>query len=158
MIREIRSGNLLEAEAEVLVNPVNTDGIMGAGLAAAFKATYPEMFREYATVCRRGMLDVGSLHFWLTGLAVPRLVANFPTKKSWRDTSRTAWIDAGLRELVVQLEARNVSSVAIPALGCGLGGLSWPEVRKRVYRAMRLVPYIDVQLYGPQPKRVRTKR
>ena len=37
-------GNLFEADAEALVNPVNTQGAMGKGLALAFKKMFPENF------------------------------------------------------------------------------------------------------------------
>ena len=51
---EIKEGNLLEANAEALVNTVNCVGIMGKGIALQFRQAYPENFRQYEKACRAG--------------------------------------------------------------------------------------------------------
>lgn len=146
MIHEA-SGDLLIAPVDVLVNPVNCVGVMGAGLALQFKEVYPEMFRSYQIACREGALTPGRVHVWATGEYQPAYVMNFPTKNHWREKSDLYWIGKGLQDLDRQLHTLPVQSVAIPALGCGLGGLDYEDVRDLLYRI--LDPTLDVWLFAP---------
>jgi O-acetyl-ADP-ribose deacetylase (regulator of RNase III) len=150
MIVEVTTGDLFTSAAEALINPVNTEGAMGAGLALTFRSRYPAMYQEYLEVCKRHMLEVGTLHWWPTGATEPRFVVNFPTKKLWKEPSRLEWIDAGLQTLRTQVEARNVESVAIPALGCGLGGLKWDAVRRKIRERLRPLAGVDIFIYPPR--------
>jgi O-acetyl-ADP-ribose deacetylase (regulator of RNase III) len=150
VIIEVTTGDLFTSAAEALINPVNTEGAMGAGLALQFRAAYPAMFQEYLEVCSRRMLEVGTLHWWHTGNTEPRFIVNFPTKKLWREPSRLEWIDAGLQTLRAQVEARSVESVALPALGCGLGGLPWDKVRAKIHLRLRSLVGVDVYVYPPR--------
>lgn len=149
VIIQVRTGDLFTSAAEVLVNPVNTEGTMGAGLALKFRERYPAMHQEYIEVCKRRMLEVGMLHWWPTGSANPRFIVNFPTKKLWKEPSQLQWIDAGLQTLCAQMEARSIESLAIPALGCGLGGLPWKKVRAKMYERLRPLVGVEVYLYPP---------
>jgi O-acetyl-ADP-ribose deacetylase (regulator of RNase III) len=158
VIDEIKSGDLFKAQTEALVNPVNTEGVMGAGLAREFRRRYPVMYQEYAQICKRRMLYIGAVHFWPTGENQPRFIVNLPTKRTWREASQPEWIDAGLVELRTQLEIRDIWSVAIPALGCGLGGLQWDRVRSLVYRTFGATNLIRVCLYPPRPPAPPRKR
>lgn len=151
MIIEVGAGDLFTSAAEALINPVNTEGTMGAGLALKFRERYPAMCQEYIEVCKRRMLEVGTLHWWHTGETNPKFVVNFPTKRLWREPSRLEWIDAGLETLCAQVKARNVESLALPALGCGLGGLPWDKVRAKIYKRLRSLVGIEVYLYPPRP-------
>ena len=147
MIKEVTS-NLLIAPADVLVNPVNCVGVMGAGLALQFKEVYPDMFRSYQRACREGDLVPGRMHVWQTGEFRPAYVINFPTKKHWRDKSELIWIEQGLLSLTKVLASLPVQSVAIPALGCGLGGLDYEDVRACVYRIFSDSP-VEIWLFTP---------
>ena len=79
----------------------------------------------------------------------PRWIVNFPTKGHWRDGSRLTDIEAGLTDLVTKGRALRIRSIAIPPLGCGLGGLDWNEVRPRIEAAFANLPDVRVQLYAP---------
>jgi len=131
------SGNpdLLQTSATALVNPVNTVGVMGAGLAKAFAEAMPEACAPYFEAHRANKLAIGKI------LAVPvsrlgnpglKWVIHFPTKAHWRRPSELAFIEQGLADLRRFLIARKVNSVALPALGCGLGGLPFNQVRGAV--------------------------
>ena len=148
---ELTQGNLLSAPAEALVNTVNTVGIMGRGIALQFKQAYPAMFREYARACKAGEVKLGRMHVVdLGGLTGgPRWIINFPTKGHWRDQSRMADIEAGLQELVATIRKLHISSIAIPPLGCGNGGLNWNEVRPRIEAALANVPEVKALVYAP---------
>lgn len=146
---ELASGNLLEAPAEALVNSVNTVGVMGKGIALQFKRAYPEMFKAYAAACKAGELEVGSMHVFETGLIHPRFIINFPTKKHWRQPSRAEYIRSGLAALRREVEERSVTSIAIPPIGCGAGGLSWSVVRPMIEKAFADMDDVRVFLFAP---------
>jgi len=148
---ELKSGNILEAKAEALVNTVNCVGVMGRGIALQFRNAFPDNYRAYKTACDRKEMKPGKvLVFDLNRFENPRLVINFPTKRHWKGKSRIEDIQAGLSDLVRVLCEYNVKSVAIPPLGCGLGGLNWLEVRPVVEQALASLPDVRAFLYEPE--------
>lgn len=147
---EFAHGDLLRSAVEALVNTVNCVGVMGAGVALQFKRAYPSNFRTYVAACRRGDVQPGRMLVVETGLLMPRLIVNFPTKRHWREGSRLADIDAGLDALVGEVRLRRISSIALPPLGCGLGGLDWRIVRPRIERAFEAVAH-DVRVLVLEP-------
>lgn len=118
--------SLLESKAQTVVNTVNCVGVMGKGIAAEFKARYPDMFAAYKRICDAGALEPGKLWLWQ---GPERWVLNFPTKNHWRNPSRLEWIEAGLEKFVAEHERRGITEISFPRLGCGNGGLDWDEVR-----------------------------
>jgi O-acetyl-ADP-ribose deacetylase (regulator of RNase III) len=150
MIRSVH-GDLLAADADALVNTVNTVGVMGKGLALRFKRTFPDNYASYRTACQRGEVALGTVfvHHSTTLTATPRLIINFPTKGHWRQPSRLADIRAGLVSLLGVVARERVRSIAVPPLGCGNGGLDWRQVRPLIVTALVAVPDLDVQLYEP---------
>ncbi len=145
------SGNLLDDSAQVLVNPVNCVGVMGKGLALAFRQRFPMILLPYQAHCYVRKLRPGTIQF--VPLPDGRLVANFPTKDHWRDPSQLGWIREGLSALVEELTARGISTVAVPPLGCGNGGLRWREVRALIVVGFAAAPWIEVRLYEPTVRR-----
>lgn len=137
------SGNIFDSPAQTLVNPVNTVGVMGKGLALEFKKRYPRMFEEYKKQCRDGWLYVGSFMLWR---AKDHFVLNFPTKKHWKDPSSLIYVEAGLLSLANEYENYGISSIAFPKLGCGNGGLDWEVVKPVMERYLQELP-IDVYIY-----------
>ena len=153
MIRSV-TGDILEASAEALVNTVNCVGVMGRGIALQFKQAFPDNFREYVAACRRGEVKPGRMVVFETGEAIgPRYIFNFPTKRHWRGKSRIEDIDAGLKALVAEVQARGIRSIAIPPLGSGLGGLDWSDVRPLIERAFGNLPQVEVLLFEPSDSR-----
>ena len=127
MIREER-GNLLAADVDALVNTVNTVGVMGKGVALQFKQAFPENYRAYERACKRGEVRIGRMFVFDMGrLTGPRYIVNFPTKKHWRSRSKLADIELGLEDLRKIIEEHSIRSIAVPALGCGNGGLDWRD-------------------------------
>jgi len=144
------TGNLLGAEAEALVNTVNTEGVMGKGIALQFKKAFPAMFDAYRKAAKAGEIRIGAMQVWATGqLEDPRYVINFPTKKHWKAKSRLADIDEGLIDLVRVVRDLGIRSIAVPPLGCGNGGLDWRDVEPRIRAAFKQVQDVDVLLYAP---------
>jgi O-acetyl-ADP-ribose deacetylase (regulator of RNase III) len=149
MIR-FAQGDILKAETEALVNTVNCVGVMGRGIALQFKHTFPENFQAYAAACSRGEVQPGRMFVFDTGeLTPPRYIINFPTKRHWRGKSRIEDIQSGLEDLVKEIRARNIRSIAIPPLGSGLGGLDWSRVRPLIERALTAVPEVEAVVFEP---------
>jgi len=149
---ELCRGNLLEAAAEALINTVNTEGIMGKGVALQFKRAFPAMFTAYQEACKAGEVKLGQVHVYETGhLIGPRYIINFPTKGAWRKPSRLEYIRSGLASLVKEIRSRGIRSLAMPPLGCGMGGLDWNDVYQLITKAMETVPEVKVLLFPPQP-------
>ncbi len=148
---ELTKGDLLNAPVEALVDAVNTAGVMGKGIALQFKLAYPEMFRAYQRACKAGEVKLGKMHVFDLGAAgsKPRWIINFPTKGHWRDASRLSDVEAGLEDLVATIPRLHIRSIAVPPLGCGLGGLNWDDVRPRIEEASATVPEVTVLLFAP---------
>jgi O-acetyl-ADP-ribose deacetylase (regulator of RNase III) len=144
------SGDLLKSEAEALVNPVNCAGVMGKGLALQFKKAFPDCFPHYREACAAGRLIPGSvLVFERDAAAGPRYIISFPTKRHWKEKSREEYIARGLENLLKTAEERHIRSVALPALGCGLGGLSWVRVRKIIEEKLS-ESTVEFVVYAPE--------
>ena len=134
---EFKTGDILQADAESLVNTVNCVGIMGRGIALQFKQAFPDNFKAYEVACARKEIQPGRMFVTETGfLANPKYIINFPTKRHWRGKSRIEDIEAGLKALVDEIRKRGIRSIAVPPLGSGLGGLDWAEVRLLIEAAL----------------------
>ncbi len=148
MAIERGTGNLLSSDVDALVNTVNTDGVMGKGLALQFKKAFPENFASYERACRAGEVAIGQM-FVVRRLASPRFIINFPTKKHWRQPSRLEFIKSGLADLVRHVRTLGIESIAIPPLGCGNGGLSWSDVRPLIVTAFAPLTSVRLLLFEP---------
>lgn len=141
-------GNIFQSRCEALINPVNCVGVMGKGLALQFKQLFPANFTSYAQACRAGALAPGRMHVFATGSPQPRYIVNFPTKRHWRDPSRLDDVDQGLTALAHAIATNGIRSIAIPPLGCGLGGLPWPDVRALILQRLANLDHTDAVIYG----------
>ena len=142
MIRYLK-GNIFDSGAQVLVNPINTVGVMGKGLALDFKQRYPRMFDLYRDACRAGLLHVGEPMLYRSS---EQWVLLFPTKAHWKEPSRLEWIETGLQKFVERYKSKGITSIAFPKLGCGNGGLNWMEVKEVMERYLGELP-IEVYVY-----------
>ena len=147
---KLATGNLLRAEAEALVNTVNCVGHMGKGVALQFKKAFPDNFTYYQKACRAGDVQLGRMLVFETGAMLGlKYIINFPTKKHWRAKSKYEYIASGLEALIAEVKRRGIRSIALPPLGCGLGGLDWKRVRPMIEKAFAEVPDVDVLLFEP---------
>lgn len=147
---EFGHGNLLTQDVDALVNTVNTVGVMGKGIALQFKRAFPANYKAYRSAAMRDEIRLGEMFVFDSGLVGPRrYIVNFPTKGHWRSPSRIEDIESGLTDLVHRLPDLNVTSLAMPALGCGNGGLDWSEVRPMIEQAFGSVPEIRVVVFPP---------
>ncbi len=144
------TGDILKANAEALVNTVNCVGVMGRGVALQFKNKFPANFRAYKAACDRGEVQPGRMLVYDIGtLSNPRYIINFPTKRHWKGKSRIEDIESGLIALKTEITSRGITSIALPPLGCGLGGLDWNEVRPLIERALGTIPGLRAIVLEP---------
>lgn len=137
-------GDLFQSPAQVLVNTVNTVGVMGKGVALQFKRHFPEMYAKYRALCEKGDFDVGSL--WLYR-SPNKWVLNFPTKRHWRQPSRIEYVESGLKKFVETYSSMGIHSIAFPPLGCGNGQLDFPsQVQPLMEKYLQPLP-IEVFVY-----------
>lgn len=78
------------------------------------------------------------------------MIIGFPTKKHWKDKSELKYIEIGLIKLVELIKKRNIKSIAIPALGCGLGQLKWNDVRDLMVKYLEPLNDVEIFVYLPQ--------
>jgi len=143
---EIKIGDLLESDAQTLVNTVNCVGVMGKGIALDFKNRFPDMYRDYVEKCKMGKVRLGKPYLY-KGLTPP-WVLNFPTKDHWRSVSKLDDIITGLEYILEHYEKWGIESIAVPPLGCGHGQLRWKEVGPLLYHYLSRTD-IQVELFAP---------
>ena len=142
MIKYIE-GDIFKSPAQVIVNTVNTVGVMGKGLALSFKQRYPEMFKQYKNVCEKNLFAIGKL---MLVYEADHWILLFPTKESWRNPSKIEYIEKGLAKFVKSYAEKNITSIAFPRLGCGNGELDWNDVKPIMERYLKDLP-IDIYIY-----------
>jgi O-acetyl-ADP-ribose deacetylase (regulator of RNase III) len=143
-------GDIFHADVEALVNPVNTKGVAGAGLALQFRTRCPAAHAVYQAACSRNQLRPGEVYTVPIAGSSSRYIIYFPTKDGWWEKSHPSFISLGLASLTAAVHEHNIRSIALPALGCGLGGLSWLEVRSMIEVACSSMSEVDVRVYEPR--------
>lgn len=124
------TGDFFDYNADIRINTVNCVGVMGAGVALLFKNKYPDMFEEYQKACQNKEVQPGKPHVWHDNDMFSKMtIINFPTKVHWKDPSEYDYIEKGLKWLKVYLSDKKNSTITLPALGCGHGGLDWERVK-----------------------------
>lgn len=136
-------GDIFNSPAQVIVNTVNTMGVMGKGIALEYKKRYPHMFEQYKKMCEKHLLQIGKL-----AIVYERdhWILLFPTKINWRYPSKLEYIDAGLEKFVKTYAEKHITSIAFPKLGCGNGELNWEDVKALMEKYLAKLP-IDVYIY-----------
>lgn len=139
-------GDILQSKAQTLVNTVNCVGVMGKGIALEFKKRFPEMFKDYVEKCKHNGLRPGIPYIYKT--LFPPHVINFPTKDHWKSVSKIEDIEQGLQYILDHYKKWDVTSIAIPPLGCGNGQLEWKAVGPLLYKYAKQMD-IPVEIYAP---------
>ena len=145
-----RIGNIIQADCQAIINTVNTVGVMGKGIALAFKKSFPANYKAYRKAYEAGDLATGKMFVHHTGQLTPQIIINFPTKKHWRDRSELEYVEAGLIDLMKVIKDLEIKSIAIPPLGCGNGGLKWATVQPLIEEKLSaLARSVDIIIYKP---------
>lgn len=145
------TGDLLKQhDVDAIVNTVNCVGVMGKGIALQFKKKWPANFKAYAAACKADQVRLGKMFiFDLGALATPRYIVNFPTKSDWRSASKLKDIEAGLVDLVKQIQVLGIQSIAMPPLGCGNGGLAWQSVKPLIEQYFAPLGNVTLRIFEP---------
>lgn len=146
MIRTVH-GDILQAPAAAVANPVNCVGVAGRGLALQFRRARPDNHRAYVAACRAGLVRPGRPHVHLPPRPGLPVIVNVPTKRHWRDASRLDDVAAGIRALADLARAHRWATLAVPPLGCGLGALPWSRVERLIHGAFADAA-VDVLVYA----------
>lgn len=165
----IVEGDMFFSRTQTLTVSVNCVGVMGKGLASRAKYQFPDVYVRYQDLCRKKTLRMGKpyLHKRETPLDheladEPSTLTNanlgtgfllFPTKRHWRDRADIRGIENGLKWLQDNYEREGIESLAIPALGCGLGWLKWHKVGPLISRYLSNLN-IPTRLYLPTERKV----
>lgn len=138
-------GNMFESPAQVLVNTVNTVGVMGKGIALMFKKLYPDMFSKYRFFCEHKQFNIGQLYLYKTP---GKWILNFPTKTTWRKPSELEFIEQGLIKFSKTYKEKGIKSIAFPQLGCGNGNLNFElQVKPLMDKYLAKLDDVDIYVY-----------
>lgn len=141
------TGDIFKSKAQVITNTVNCVGAMGKGLALEFKKRYPEMFEDYKKRCESREVLPGRPYLWENEKVQ---ILNFPTKRHWKESSRLSDIEDALKYLAENYAQMGITTLALPPLGCGLGGLEWSEVKPLIENYLGPIADLEVFVYEPQ--------
>lgn len=147
-----KNGNLFEEinNVEAIVNTVNLVGVMGKGIALAFKEKYPENNTIYKKKCNTNEIDIGkSFVYEVPNSQLTKYIINLPTKKHWRNPSQMEYIEKGLDNLIEILQRYHIKSIAMPALGCGNGKLDWDEVKPLIIKKLEFMEDVKIIIFEP---------
>jgi O-acetyl-ADP-ribose deacetylase (regulator of RNase III) len=150
-------GNLFDKvdKVEGIINTVNCVGIMGKGIALEFKKRYPSNFKIYQESCNSKDLFPGKMLTVINENSIsPRYIINFPTKLHWRNPSKIEYIEKGLDALKIEIQKHSIKSIAMPALGCGNGGLDWHQVKPLIINKLSDLENVEFIIYEPNVKSV----
>lgn len=140
------TGDLFTAHADALGHGVNCKGLMGKGIAKAFREQWPDMYSEYRLMCQEELLKPGLIYPWAD--KVGPTVINIATQEYPGPDASYEWVDAGVRNALAYMNQRGLKSLAIPRIGCGIGGLEWPLVKDLIEVALQSWPELEVQVYS----------
>jgi O-acetyl-ADP-ribose deacetylase (regulator of RNase III) len=144
----VTSGDIFASGCYALVSPVDAaTGAQGKGLALEFKKRWPERCAEYKRRANNGWVKPGDVYADWYGNEIIFFAA---TKAHYRDPSRIEWVVSCLREIEYVVSVNRIFSIALPALGCGLGSLSWTDVRPLILDAATRMQCDVVKIYEPR--------
>lgn len=146
----VTDGNIFETNLQAIVNPVNTIGVMGRGIAKEMKKRYPAMYEHYYMYCKKRMFHTGMvLSFRTYQTKKPNIIINFPTKNCWHDNSKMEYIQTGMVALKEEIRKLKIKSIALPALGCGCGRLDFKEVLNVITDELKSFEGVLFYIYKP---------
>ena len=166
----LKKGDMFFSNMQTFTISVNTVGVMGKGLASRAKYQFPDVYVKYQDLCRSGKLKMGIPHLYKREEDYEKTLFEdgrdfrtengkrwfllFPTKNHWREKSPLEGIERGLQQLSETYKDQGIESLALPALGCGLGGLDWKEAGPLMCRhlqSMNIQSCIYLPLERPVP-------
>lgn len=138
------SGDLFTSDAPALGHGVNVYGVMGAGIAVRFRKEYPAMYEEYAAHCVAKSLTPGHVFYWND--AEKADVYNIASQDAPGRNARLEWLESGLDGALGHASKKGFDRIALPLIGCGIGGLSWEDVEP-LYERLSAKHDVDIEVW-----------
>jgi O-acetyl-ADP-ribose deacetylase (regulator of RNase III) len=138
------SGDLFDSDAPALGHGVNVFGVMGAGIAVRFRREYPAMYEQYAAHCAQKLLQPGRVFYWKDPEKPD--VYNIASQDAPGANARLEWLEDGLDRALGHAATQGFDRIALPLIGCGIGGLQWDDVEP-VYDALSTKHGVDIEVW-----------
>jgi O-acetyl-ADP-ribose deacetylase (regulator of RNase III) len=139
-------GDLFTSNTDAIGHGVNCQGLMGAGIARKFRELWPDMYNEYKKLCQEGLLRPGQIYPYRTYAS--GVVINIATQEYPGPDANYVWLERGVNNALAFCEERGLTSLALPRLGCGIGGLDWNLVRDSLERAAENYSKVDLEVWS----------
>ncbi len=154
MIRYV-SGDILMSNAKAIAHGVAPNDDFGQGLAHTLREHLPAMYKDFRHYCQSQHPKPGGLWTW-GGAEGPRLVALFTQEGAYGHGAKpgkasTANVNHALKALAREVRQVGWSSVALPRLATGVGGLDWDDVKPLIEHHLGElgIPVIVYEVYRP---------
>lgn len=142
MIRYIEKGDIFRIEGvSSYAHGCNCAGAMGKGIAVQFKDKYPDMYLEYKLLCKENKFCPGDVFDYDYGNGH---IYNLGTQATWRTRAKIEYIEKALIQMLELASGDNVTAIALPAIGAGLGGLKWDNVKAVLNKVSNDYPNVDL--------------
>jgi O-acetyl-ADP-ribose deacetylase (regulator of RNase III) len=142
-----QTGDLFSAETPALMHGVNTKGLMGAGIAVRFREDFPEMYEEYRRICKAGELLPGDTFIYDAGEVV---VYNAASQDKPGPDARLPWLISSVSVALADADERGFEFIAMPLIGCGIGGLVWEDVEPELEKLTEQYG-VDLEVWTYKP-------
>lgn len=151
---EYHNGDILNSHATVIGHGVNLKGAMGAGIAKQIKQNYPNVYLQYRQACRTNELIPGGCLLVQTQNSPPRYIANIASQIELGANAKIEYLFVGLQQAYEQMIALNLTSLALPQIGAGIGGLDWDnQVHPTIRTLAKSYPSIQTEIWTYSPAR-----
>jgi O-acetyl-ADP-ribose deacetylase (regulator of RNase III) len=153
MIHEV-SGDILLSKANAIVHGVAPGDHMDTGLALALREQWPAMHKDFRHHCHQSNPAAGEVWAWGAAGGV-RIVALFTQEPAGRGghpgPAHEEYVNKALRNLKKLVEKEGYTSLALPRVGTGVGGLDWSDVKPLIehHLAALTIPVYVYSDYRP---------
>jgi len=138
-------GNMFDSKAVALGHGVNTSGVMGAGVAKVVRELFPDVYDTYRAVCKKGILKPG--HVLPIKTDDGRYIMNLASQDKPGPNASYEWVDSSLSNTLAFMTEYRIPSLAIPRIGCGIGGLDWELVEDIIVISARNFPAVNIEVW-----------
>lgn len=143
-----RLGNLFDTDAPALGHGVNTDGLMGAGIAKQFKNRYFHNYVHYRQACSDKMIHTG---YYVACADKGKIIYNIASQDRPGPHAKRDWLTNGLLHTSIHAASIGINRIAIPEIGCGIGGLERDDLDYAIDVAETNVTGVEYEVWTFDP-------
>ena len=142
MVTYIEQGNIFNLQnISNFAHGCNCAGAMGKGIALQFKDQFPKMYIEYKKLCKEGLFSLGDVFTYNYDNGT---IFNLGTQTTWKTKADINAVESSLIKMLSYAQQNNISKIALPKIGAGLGGLNWDDVKFVIDKVTKDYPKIDL--------------